>query len=150
MSSVYRHFDKDDNLLYVGRSVNPLARLGMHKYQSDWFDQIATVKIERFDAHEDAVKAEEIAIRVEKPIHNIQCTKPVKLSNFGPKIPRKHELEALERENRLAELHRQNRVLIAISNSLPESEREEFWNGSLETWKSNNPGVWEKFDDATQ
>lgn len=69
-TNLYRHFDAGGRLLYVGISVNALARLAGHKSNSEWFSQIATVTVEHFSRRRDAEKAERRAIREEKPEHN--------------------------------------------------------------------------------
>lgn len=68
-TQLYRHFDGDGNLLYVGISLSAIARLGQHK-TSHWFNQIATVTIEKFDSRDDALDAEFLAIKTENPLHN--------------------------------------------------------------------------------
>jgi predicted GIY-YIG superfamily endonuclease len=68
---LYRHFDKDGILLYVGISLNHMARLGQHKAASSWFEKIATVTIEQFETRPEALRAETNAIVNEKPLHNI-------------------------------------------------------------------------------
>jgi predicted GIY-YIG superfamily endonuclease len=69
---LYRHFDKDGKLLYVGISLNHMARLQQHKEASKWFDQIANVKVEQFATRMEAMLAETKAINEENPIYNIQ------------------------------------------------------------------------------
>lgn len=69
---VYRHFDADGALLYVGMGWSSLARLMRgHRKQSHWFDQIARIEIERFPTREAAYKAEWDAIVKEKPRYNL-------------------------------------------------------------------------------
>jgi len=72
MSHLYRHFDKDGILLYVGISLSALNRLGQHKDHSHWFDTISRVEIENFNTREEALVAESLAIFNEKPTHNIK------------------------------------------------------------------------------
>lgn len=67
---LYRHFDTDGDLLYVGVSLVALIRLNTHRNTSRWFDQIATVKIEHFDTKAEALAAETAAIIAENPRHN--------------------------------------------------------------------------------
>lgn len=67
---VYRHFDKDGNLLYVGMSMNPFKRLGGHRFESIWFDRIVKITIERYPTKWDAITAERRAIRNENPQFN--------------------------------------------------------------------------------
>jgi hypothetical protein len=69
---LYRHFDKDNRLLYVGISYSALSRLMEgHRSQSHWFDDIVRVEIERYPTRKDAEKAELEAIGREKPLHNL-------------------------------------------------------------------------------
>jgi len=69
--SLYRHFDAEGDLLYVGISIAALARLQQHK-KSRWVHKIETVKIELFETRELAVMAEAKAIEEENPAYNIQ------------------------------------------------------------------------------
>jgi predicted GIY-YIG superfamily endonuclease len=71
MYCVYRHFDADDRLLYVGMSINPLRRLEQHRYRAEWFSRIAKVTIEWFDECFAASEAEIAAIKAEKPEYNV-------------------------------------------------------------------------------
>lgn len=75
--SLYRHFDKNDHLLYVGISVDPLNRLKDHRQQAVWFEQISRVDVEKFDSREYAANAEIEAIKSENPIYNIAHKKPI-------------------------------------------------------------------------
>jgi excinuclease UvrABC nuclease subunit len=71
---LYRHFDADGTLLYVGISVSVLRRLAQHVRGSHWTDKIASITIERFASEREAAKAEEAAIRSEKPLHNVRMS----------------------------------------------------------------------------
>jgi hypothetical protein len=71
---LYRHFDKDDNLLYVGISLSALHRLSGHKKESRWFGLIGRIQIEHFPSRKAALAAEARAIRREKPAYNIRGT----------------------------------------------------------------------------
>lgn len=79
-TSLYRHFDADGVLLYVGISIDHISRLLQHRYGSDWFYDIASVTIEHFDTPEEAVEAENLAIVGEKPVYN-------KKHGLGPNAP---------------------------------------------------------------
>ncbi len=72
MTQLYRHFDEEDNLLYVGVSLSALHRLGQHRHHSQWFETIKKVTIETFPTREEALEAERRSIRVEKPLHNVR------------------------------------------------------------------------------
>lgn len=66
---LYRHFDKEGSLLYVGVSLSAVARLFGHQ-KSGWVDKISRVEIENFADRLSAERAELAAIRQERPQHN--------------------------------------------------------------------------------
>lgn len=68
---LYRHFNKDDDLLYVGISLSAMTRLLQHQSCAAWFDEIVTVRIERFATRAEVRAAEALAIATERPRHNI-------------------------------------------------------------------------------
>jgi predicted GIY-YIG superfamily endonuclease len=68
---LYRLYDADGALLYVGVSVNPVARLIHHKRAKDWYHDIAKIVIEKHATREAAYAAERKAIREENPKHNM-------------------------------------------------------------------------------
>lgn len=72
--ALYRYHSIDGDLLYIGISVRPGARLSEHMAGSEWADQIANVGIEWFPSVADAFNAERAAIHEEKPLHNKQGT----------------------------------------------------------------------------
>jgi hypothetical protein len=75
--SLYRHYDNDGRLLYVGISLSALTRLGQHKDASHWFSQIKEVKIEHFASRNQALEAEREAIHNENPLHNVMRPLPL-------------------------------------------------------------------------
>ena len=70
-TALYRHMDRDGNLLYVGISLKPFQRLEQHQNNSHWAYDIASVSIEYFPSRRDAEIAERKAISEEAPAHNI-------------------------------------------------------------------------------
>lgn len=72
---LYRYFDSEGRLLYVGITGNQLKRQSQHRRSSLWFDQIASAKFEHFQSREEAEVAEVRAIQDEKPTFNQQHTK---------------------------------------------------------------------------
>ena len=66
-TELYRHFDPNGALLYVGISLSAIERLRQHRATSDWFDQIARVDIEMFPSRKEAVAAERHAVKTEGP-----------------------------------------------------------------------------------
>ncbi len=69
---LYRHFDGDGQLLYVGISSNPFRRALDHKIRSTWMKRAAFTTYEWFGDRESALAAERIAIAEENPAHNKQ------------------------------------------------------------------------------
>ena len=77
-TELYRHFNAKGELLYVGISLSTVARLVAHRHSSGWFDEIATIAVERFESRDDAESAEISAIKIEAPKFNrlhTNCTK---------------------------------------------------------------------------
>jgi len=84
---LYRHFDAEGNLLYVGISLSAVARLEEHKAQSkEWFNSIAKVTIERFPTRKLALKAELRAINEENPRYNVVGNKDLKKRSLRRKL----------------------------------------------------------------
>jgi predicted GIY-YIG superfamily endonuclease len=67
---LYRHFEPDGDLLYVGVSLSPLQRSQTHTESAAWREHICLIVIEPFATREEALAAEETAIRDEYPKYN--------------------------------------------------------------------------------
>lgn len=67
---VYRAFDADGALLYVGCSLNPEARHREHRGQSRWYPLAATFKMQGPYNYDTARQIERDAIRTESPRFN--------------------------------------------------------------------------------
>jgi hypothetical protein len=70
-TELYRHFDADGRLLYVGISLSTIARFDAHRTRSHWSSKVATITIERFETRNEAFAAEAAAILAESPLHNL-------------------------------------------------------------------------------
>lgn len=70
-TALYRHFDADGYLLYVGISLAPLARTRQHRLTSAWIRDVVRVDIEWYASRRRAERAEWEAIRAEKPLYNL-------------------------------------------------------------------------------
>jgi hypothetical protein len=68
--ALYRHWDANGQLLYVGISVNPFDRTKDHRHSANWFYEVATITVEFFETTAKAAQAELSAIRTEGPKHN--------------------------------------------------------------------------------
>jgi hypothetical protein len=75
-TQLYRHYDAQGRLLYVGISLSALVRLSGHRGTSAWFDDVARVDIEMHPSRAAALKAEAAAIRDEGPMHNRMLNRP--------------------------------------------------------------------------
>ena len=69
-TTLYRHFDSNDNLLYIGISLNEFNRFKQHMVNSDWSNDAAYTTYERFNTREEALKVERDSIINEKPLYN--------------------------------------------------------------------------------
>ena len=67
---LYRHYDGNGQLLYIGISLCAVARLAQHRQKSSWVDDIRLVKIERCSSRNDASRKELKAIQAESPLFN--------------------------------------------------------------------------------
>jgi predicted GIY-YIG superfamily endonuclease len=70
-TDLYRFFDKDDRLLYVGISLHAATRASSHKKDKPWWDDVDRMTVVHLATREAAEQAERTAIRTEKPLHNV-------------------------------------------------------------------------------
>lgn len=69
-SAVYRLFDADSNLLYVGMALHPENRIVRHR-RKPWGKKITHFTVEWHEGRHVALAAENHAIATENPAHNI-------------------------------------------------------------------------------
>jgi hypothetical protein len=69
-TALYRHFNANGALLYVGISLNAVSRQFQHKHKSHWYYDIARIELQWFDTKHEAERAEWMAIHNENPLHN--------------------------------------------------------------------------------
>jgi len=69
--ALYRCFDRQGRLLYVGISFSALIRLKSHVKQSAWAYKVARIDVEWLADRQRAADAERAAIRAERPMYNI-------------------------------------------------------------------------------
>ena len=68
---LYRHYDNEENLLYVGISLSAFERFRAHKMNSKWANKVSKMTVEYFSSRKEASDAEKEAILIEKPLYNI-------------------------------------------------------------------------------
>lgn len=90
---LYRHYDSEDNLLYVGVSLSAVHRLSQHKKSAHWFSDIRRVEIETFDSREAVLDAERTAIYSENPLHNLKRPTPKEVRRAQKEADRESNAE---------------------------------------------------------
>lgn len=70
-TDLYRYWDMDDRLLYVGISFHAAVRASEHRRSQGWWADVDRMTVERHPDRESARAAELEAIRNEHPLHNI-------------------------------------------------------------------------------
>lgn len=70
-AAVYRIYDADDVLLYVGAANNVKDRLSYHSGIKRWWSEAARYEAEWYDTRDDAEHAEAVAINTEGPLYNV-------------------------------------------------------------------------------
>lgn len=84
-AAVYRHYDADGVLLYVGMAVQPRSSQMQHARSwggSWWFDRVVRITVEWYRTRGEAYDAKLAAIKTEQPLHNNGRGRPP-----GPIIP---------------------------------------------------------------
>lgn len=70
-TALYRFFDRNDQLLYVGISKNAIRRMLDHAEEKSWWQFVKRSSIEYHPTRSDALRAEREAIEQEAPLYNI-------------------------------------------------------------------------------
>ncbi len=70
-TTLYRFFDSDDRLLYVGIAGNPGRRWTRHAADKLWWGEVKRAEMAHFHSRQEALDAERDAIISERPIHNV-------------------------------------------------------------------------------
>jgi hypothetical protein len=69
---LYRLYDADGTLLYVGISYSAIARFAGHKADKPWIGDVARIDIEHHDVtRREMLNIERRIILTEKPLHNV-------------------------------------------------------------------------------
>ena len=133
-TTLYRHYNANNDLLYVGVSLNALLRLTQHERSgASWFWDIARIEVQHFDNRGAALHAEAEAIQREAPIYNVKSSMPdprfdaddaesnpylgLKETKIRLTDEQRQRIEALAGKNRMAAFIRE-----AIENELDRRE----------------------------
>jgi hypothetical protein len=71
-TALYRFFDADGRLLYVGITFAIRQRWYAHAQEKTWWPQVAHKQVEWLPNRYRAAKAEIAAIKAERPLYNVQ------------------------------------------------------------------------------
>lgn len=85
-TALYRHYDANGQLLYVGVSLSAVYRLSQHR-RSGWAQAIARVDIKHYSCRAAALTAERKAIYKEKPRFNIAMNNRREEPSLVPFVP---------------------------------------------------------------
>lgn len=93
---VYKIYNADDDLLYIGRTKSGFRRIAQHKSRQHWSLEIATIRIEHFKTIAKADARERELIQEHRPPYNtIWVTPEIELvGSVGPDIPLQGSLRA--------------------------------------------------------
>jgi DNA-binding XRE family transcriptional regulator/predicted GIY-YIG superfamily endonuclease len=111
--TVYRLYDAERNLLYIGCTNDFEQRMRGHRYQSAWYPSVAEAQTEHFERHEEAMIEEQTQIATLAPRHN---RKALRYARFVAELVDGQKLQEL----RLAALMTQ-RELGSAANVAPET-----------------------------
>lgn len=78
MAFVYRYYNDEGVLLYIGESLSYIRRLSEHLKKASWVESVCSVTLERFDTKKQAQNAEREAIEKENPVFNKQYNQKTK------------------------------------------------------------------------
>jgi excinuclease UvrABC nuclease subunit len=74
-AAVYRLYDANNRLLYVGASSNPQTRFREHKRTAPWWGDVARHTIRWHESRQAALAAETDAICAGRPRYNVRKTR---------------------------------------------------------------------------
>lgn len=70
-TALYRLYDLNDSLLYVGIANNPATRWSYHAGEKTWWPQVERKTLQWFPSRAEAEQAEILAITTEDPRYNV-------------------------------------------------------------------------------
>ena len=71
MQTLYRFYDAEGSLLYVGITKFFEPRLKQHYKNAEWFFETAHVRLEHYQTRQEVELAETRAIQTERPSYNL-------------------------------------------------------------------------------
>lgn len=86
-TALYRLFDSEGRLLYVGITFNPRNRWAGHSATKSWWKQVVRREVEWHETRRAAESAEATAILAERPLYNVAGAEEPPLPT-APKVRR--------------------------------------------------------------
>jgi excinuclease UvrABC nuclease subunit len=85
MHYVYRHYDSDGELLYIGQTYSWQTRTDQHKNLAVWWDAVTRIELERYKTMTEACNAERELIIALNPKFNVTNNSVNKKPKAAPK-----------------------------------------------------------------
>jgi predicted GIY-YIG superfamily endonuclease len=92
---LYRAFNAQGQLLYVGITMNPGNRFAQHSDEKPWWTDVADIRVEHFGSRDRVLAAEREAIKTEQPLFNVMHNAGNRVSHISSKR------QALENQGRV-------------------------------------------------
>jgi hypothetical protein len=73
-TAVYRLYDADGRLLYVGMGRNPMGRWASHADQHNWWPAVVRYEVAWYSTRQAAAAEERRVLKEEVTVHNIHGT----------------------------------------------------------------------------
>ena len=97
---IYKFYNKNDQLLYIGITNSIRKRLHLHKQKKEWFNEINKILVSEKLSRNEAYIYEIFFISNEKPIHNIEYTKGGEIDFLLPNITFSEYKKKIKKRNK--------------------------------------------------
>ncbi|HAW53702.1 MAG TPA: hypothetical protein DCX29_01735 [Hyphomonas sp.] len=123
--AIYRHYDRDQKLLYVGITDDMTRRSREHSKAAEWWSLVDDTRVQYVQTRAHALDLERVAIIHEKPAHNVALSGLSQLSNVTTKCASENsdliaDLEAYRDRHRLTDTKVGDVVMASLSQFLAE------------------------------
>lgn len=108
-TALYRFYDADGDLLYLGVTHDPKSRWTTHRLYREWWHLVARKTVEWHDNRAAALKAEVVATEAERPRFDKTIIQNIPRAYYED--PRRSEIEALLRVEITADEYRRGKRL---------------------------------------
>lgn len=142
---LYRFYDAEDQLLYVGITLHLPQRWASHAHDKSWWAEVARCTVEHHPDRISAGAAELTAIAAEHPRHNIVGRRRVE-SSTPPKVSDREPRNSKPRFDAafVARARAEDPIIDAIVETatiLGNRDRDQPWSCACAYWYSLNPSL---------